>query len=91
MSEKSKLGRNLSKGNFFNSFLLTLLLLFVVTIEFSAVAYADDAVLASNYLGMVCKKMREHWHPPANYRGESLVVSFRVHRDGSISNLTCRS
>lgn len=91
MLDIRKSGESMTRFNLSNSLLFVLIVTSMIFMELLAFAYAADTVLASNYIAFVCKKIREHWHPPPDYAGQSLIVSFRVYRNGSISNLTCKA
>lgn len=66
-------------------------MLSVIIAGLSAVAYASNTVLASNYIPTICYKIRQHWNPPPKYAGEQLIISFRVYRNGAISDLKCQA
>lgn len=91
MLDIRKSGENMTRCNLSNSLLFVLIVTSMIFMELLAFAYAADTVLAANYVRIVCKKIREHWHPPPDYSGQTLIVSFRVYRNGSISNLSCKA
>lgn len=45
---------------------------------------------ASNYVGQVTAIIDSHWNVPANSSGKSLIASFSIAADGTISNIVIR-
>jgi hypothetical protein len=79
----------LNKLIFKSSFVLFLTAtIYIVSI--SVIAYDEKHIPASYYISYLSNKIKNNWHPPKEYAGEHLIVSFRIYPNGTISNLDCK-